>query len=225
MAATVNEKRFKLIPEMEGRQARWYARQRRSGGQLAGYRSRAAELAATLPDGAEVLEVAPGPGYQAVELARGGRVAVHGVDVSRTMVEIATEHAAAEGVTVAFRRGDAAALPHPDASFDLIVCQAAFKNFTEPVKALDEMHRVLRPGGAAIVEDLSADATDEGIEAEVAGMSLSRWNTLVTRATLHFLKRRAYGRASFAELAARSRFGAAEVTTEGISLMATLTRR
>jgi ubiquinone/menaquinone biosynthesis C-methylase UbiE len=207
---------------MEGRQAHWYARQRGSGAQLARYRERAAELAAGLPDGAAVLEGAPGPGYFAVDLARAGSFAVSGVDVSRTMVEIASGYAREQGVDVAFRQGDVAALPYPDASFDLVVCQAAFKNFTEPVTALDEIHRVLRPGGTAVIEDMSADATDEGIEAEVAGMSLSRWNTLVTRTVLHFLRRRAYGRTSFGEVAARSRFGAAEVSTEGISLVATL---
>lgn len=218
----VQEKRFKLLPEMEGRQARWYARQRRSGDQPAATRARAAELAAALPDGAEVLEVAPGPGYLAVELARDGRLTVHGVDVSRTMVEIATGHAAEQGVAVDFRRGDVVDLPFPDGSFDLVVTQAAFKNFTEPVRALDEIHRVLKPGGTAIVEDLSADATDAGIAAEVDAMALGRVGTFVTNAVLHLLRRRAYGRARFAALAARSRFGAAEIATAGITITVTL---
>jgi ubiquinone/menaquinone biosynthesis C-methylase UbiE len=220
----VQEKRFKLLPEMEGRQARWYARQRRSGGQPAANRARAAELAAALPDGAEVLEVAPGPGYLAVELARDGRLTVHGVDVSRTMVEIATEYAAEQRVAVDFRRGDVADLPFPDGSFDLVVTQAAFKNFTEPVRALDEIHRVLKPGGAAIVEDLSADATDADIAAEVDAMALNRVNTFLTNAALHVLRRRAYGRARFADAAARSRFGTAEIATAGITITVTLRR-
>jgi ubiquinone/menaquinone biosynthesis C-methylase UbiE len=218
----LREKRFKLIPEMEGRQARWYARQRRSGGQPAAYRARAAELAAALPDGAAVLEVAPGPGYLAVELARGGRVGVHGVDVSRTMVQIAAEHAAEQGVEADFRQGDVADLPFPDATFDLVVTQAAFKNFTAPVRALDEIHRVLKPGGTAIVEDMSADATDTDIAAEVDAMALNRVNTFVTNAALHVLRRRAYGRATFEALAERSRFGTAEITTAGITVTVTL---
>jgi ubiquinone/menaquinone biosynthesis C-methylase UbiE len=222
MAQNVQEKRRKLIPEMEGRQARRYARQRGSGNQPAGYRARAAELAAGLPDGAEVLEVAPGPGYLAVELARAGRFAVHGVDVSRTMVEIATEYAAEQGVALDFRHGDVAELPFPDGSFDLVVTQAAFKNFTEPVRALDEIHRVLKPGGTAIVEDLSADATHDDIAAEVDGMALGRAAALVTRGVLEFLRRRAYGREQFAALAARSRFGTAEIAHSGVSVTVTL---
>jgi ubiquinone/menaquinone biosynthesis C-methylase UbiE len=223
MAQQVRGKRFKIVPEMEGRQAHWYARQRRSGGQPAGYRARAAEVAATLPPGAAILEVAPGPGYFAVELARLG-FAVQGIDISRTMVEIATGHAAAEGVEVTFRQGDAAALPFPDATFDLVVCQAAFKNFTEPVASLDEFHRVLKPGGRAVVEDMSADATNDDVAREVAGMSLSGGNALLTRSTLRWLRRRAYGVAQFEELAGQTRFGAAEVRSEGIDLVATLTR-
>jgi ubiquinone/menaquinone biosynthesis C-methylase UbiE len=222
MPQAVRENRRKLIPEMEGRQARRYARQRGSGNQLAGYRTRAAELTAALPDGAEVLEVAPGPGYLAVELARDGRLAVHGVDVSRTMVEIATEYAAEQGAAVDFRRGDVADLPFPDGAFDLVVTQAAFKNFTAPVRALDEIHRVLKPGGTAIVEDLSADATHEDIATEVDGMALGRAAGLVTRGVLEFLRRRAYGREQFAALAARSRFGTAEIAGSGVGLTVTL---
>jgi len=167
--ADFTEKRFKLIPEMEGRQARWYARQRRSGGQLAGYRSRAAELAATLPDGAEVLEVAPGPGYQAVELARGGRVAVHGVDVSRTMVEIAAGYAAEQGVAVDFRHGDVADLPFPDGSFDLVLTQAAFKNFTAPVRAGDVLEIVcelVKVGTRSRVLELAVNVVARGLPSE-----------------------------------------------------------
>ena len=222
MARKVQERRRKLIPEMEGRQARWYARQRRSGAQPAAYRARAAELAAGLPDGADVLEVAPGPGYLAVELARTGRLTVHGADVSRTMVEIAREYAAEQGVAVDFRQADVAGLPYADDSFDLVVTQAAFKNFTAPVRALDEIHRVLRRGGTAVVEDLSAEATHADIAAEVDGMALSRPGTLVTRGVLEFLRRRAYGREQLAELAARSRFGTAEITTAGAAITATL---
>jgi ubiquinone/menaquinone biosynthesis C-methylase UbiE len=225
MTRTIRDRRFKLVPEMEGRQARWYAEQRGSGSQLAAYRARAAELSALLPDGGDVLEVAPGPGHLAVELARTGRLTVSGIDVSRTMVEIATGYAAAEGVDVAFRQGDVAELPYPDASFDLVVCQAAFKNFTRPVRALDEIHRVLRPGGTAVVEDMSADATNDAIGREVAGMRLGTANAVVTRSVLRLLRRRAYGRDGFAELARRSAFGAAEVRADGIGLVVTLTKR
>jgi hypothetical protein len=54
------QKRFKIVPEMEGAMARWYARQRGSASQIRTYRTQAALLTDGLPYGADVLEVAPG---------------------------------------------------------------------------------------------------------------------------------------------------------------------
>src|SRR5258708_4192449 len=116
----VNRRRH-LLPEMEGTTARWYARQRGTPSQIALFRQQAAELTAGLPKGADVLEVAPGPGYLAVEMARLGHVKVTGLDISRTMVEIAGENARAAGVAVDLRHGDATAMPFADESFDLVV--------------------------------------------------------------------------------------------------------
>src|SRR5262249_61918754 len=113
-------RRRHLLPEMEGMTARWYARQRGTPSQIAVFREQAAQLTAGLPDGADVLEVAPGPGYLAIEMARRGHFRVIGLDISRTMVEIARENAAAAGVAVDFSRGDATAMQFADGSFDLI---------------------------------------------------------------------------------------------------------
>src|SRR5438874_6526823 len=121
-------------PEMEGPIARWYARVRGSQSQLDAYRKQAFQLTAELRDGARVLEVAPGPGYLAIEMARPGRLQVTGLDISRTFVAIASENARRAGVTVDFRLGDVARMPFPTESFDLVVCQAAFKNFALPRK-------------------------------------------------------------------------------------------
>src|SRR5437016_14489177 len=112
---------------MEGFIARWYAQMRSSSAQLAAYRTQAAELTAGLPDGADVLEVAPGPGYLAIEIARLDRYRVTGLDISRTFVQIASDNAREAGVRVDFQHGDVERMPFADASFDLIVCQAAFK--------------------------------------------------------------------------------------------------
>src|SRR6516162_1900457 len=186
----MSRKRFKLVPEMDGWMARWYARQRATESQLAVVRKQATELAHGLPSGARVLEIAPGPGYLAIEIARLGRFEVTGLDISRTFVEIGRENARKACVTVDFRHGDAAVVPFEARSFDLVVCQAAFKNFTEPVCALDEMHRVLRPGGTAIIQDLSKDAANADIDREVSAMKLSRFNALATRLVLQTILRR-----------------------------------
>ncbi|WP_406040497.1 class I SAM-dependent methyltransferase [Micromonospora sp. NBC_00898] len=208
--------RRKLLPEMEGATARWYDRNRGSASQLAEYRRQAARLAEGLPAGATVLEVAPGPGYLAVELARRGPFRVTGLDVSRTFVELAGERARRAGVDVTFRHGDVHELPFGADTFDLVVCQAAFKNFTRPVRALDEMHRVLRPGGRAVIHDLRADVSREEIRREVARMGLGALSAFWTRAALRMLRRRAITGDRFARLAAECAFGGGEVDRDGL---------
>lgn len=217
-------RRFQL-PEMEGRMAHWYARQRGSASQLAKCRSEAARLTAGLPAGAAVLEVSPGPGYQAVEMASAAAVRVTGLDISRTMVKIAAETARRAGVDVEFRQGDVAAMPFAALSFDLIVCQAAFKNFRQPRAALNEMHRVLRPGGTAVIQDMNREAPGADIAREVRGMRLSRVNSFMTRLTLStMLRRRAYSAARFERLVAHTAFGSCETHTSGMTLEVRLTK-
>jgi ubiquinone/menaquinone biosynthesis C-methylase UbiE len=211
-------KGIKLIPEMEGPMARWYARQRGSGNQPAEYRRQAVELTAGLTAGASVLEVAPGPGYLSIEIARLGQFQVTGLDISRTFVEIGCAGARRAGVNVDFRHGDASDMPFDDGSFDLIVCQAAFKNFTQPVEALNEMYRVLRAGGTVVIQDMSSEAAAGDIADEVKRMALSPTNAFFTRSALAMLRRRAYSRAEFERLVGRSAFGTAEVRTEGIGI-------
>lgn len=205
-------------PEMEGVVARWYAGIRNSGKQVAEYRKQAARLTAGLPDGARILEVAPGPGYLAIEMARLGHFRVTGLDISRTFVEIATEKSAEAGVTADFRRGDVATMPFESGIFDLVVCQAAFKNFTQPGNALAEIYRVLRTGGTAVIDDMSNDASHSDIEAEVKKMELGAISSFMTKGTLEMLRRRAYSPATFESLVAKSPFQTCVIRTEGIGL-------
>jgi ubiquinone/menaquinone biosynthesis C-methylase UbiE len=216
---TMEKRRWRLKgPEMEGPIARWYARVRGSQSQIRAYRKQALELTAGLQDGAQVLEVAPGPGYLSIEMARLRRFHVTALDISHTFVEIASANAWQAGVDVDFRQGDAARMPFENDSFDLIVCQAAFKNFTLPQTALAEMHRVLRTGGTAVIQDMSRDATHADVEAEVKDMELGRLSSFMTKATLERLRNRAYSTAQFERLAKESPFQSCEITTAGIGL-------
>src|SRR4030088_1316115 len=122
-------------PEMEGPVARWYARVRGSKSQIEASRKQPLQLTSGLPAGARVLEVAPGPGYLAIEMARPGHLRVTGLDISRTFRQIAGEKARTAGVSVSLCHGDAARMPFEAESFDLVVCQSAFKNFTLPRSA------------------------------------------------------------------------------------------
>src|SRR6476659_8233374 len=111
---------------MEGMIAAWYAKN--TGKSIAEFRDLAKRIATQLRPGDRVLEIAPGPGYLAIELARLGSYRVTGLDVSRSFVRIASENAARADGEVDFREGDAAALPFAADVFDFIVCRAAFKN-------------------------------------------------------------------------------------------------
>ena len=223
---TTESKRWRFKgPEMEGPIARWYARVRGSQSQLEAYRKQASQLTAGLPQGARVLEVAPRPGYLAIEIARLGGFQVTGLDISRTFVEIAAENARQAGVVVEFRQGDVAEMPFANESFDLVVCQAAFKNFTLPRSALAEMHRILRSGGTAVIQDMSRDATHADIDREVKGMELGRISTFTTTATLEMLRRRAYSAAQFERLADQSPFHTCAISTEGIGLEVRLDKK
>src|ERR1700722_14822525 len=158
---------------MEGSIARWSDRTTRKD--MPEVRQLAARIAAMIPAGGSLLEVAPGPGFLSIELAKRG-LQVRAVDISKTFVEIARHNAAAEGVRARFQLGNAAALPIDDASVDFAVCRAAFKNFTEPVKALAEMRRVLRPGGTALLIDMRRDVKVEELKRYVDGLGVSLLN-------------------------------------------------
>jgi len=201
-------------PAMEGLIANWYARNTRSDTR---FRARADALATSLPAGARVLEVAPGPGYLSIELARRGDFRVSGLDISESFVRIARENARAEGLAIDFQHGNASQMPYPDASFDFVVCQAAFKNFTDPLGALDEIYRVLVPGGRALINDLRKEASLAEVDAEVKGMHLSRMSALWTRWTFRaFLLKNAYSQDALRQLVEQSRFGHGEVRRDGI---------
>ncbi len=204
---------------MEGPIARWYERNTRKG--MEDFRRDARRLGALLPDGGDVLEVAPGPGFLAVELARLGRFRVSGLDISRTFVELARGNARAAGVPVDFRVGNASAIPYADNSFDLLVCRAAFKNFTQPELALREMQRVLRPNGTGVVIDLRRDVPVSDIKRHIAHWGLSAWNRWFTLATFRLmLLKRAYTKVEFERMLAGVPFRKVEVRTEDIGMEA-----
>lgn len=86
------------------------------------------------------------------------------------------------------------------------------------------MHRVLRVGANAVIQDMSHEASHEDIEAEVKGMEVGRVATFTTKATLEMLKRRAYSVSQFERLVSESPFRTCAITTEGIGLEVRLTR-
>ena len=123
------------------------------------YRRMADDLAATIAGypSAAVLEIGPGPGVMATELARRvDDLRLTGVDIDPAMVERAASRARREGLgdRLSFVAGDVAALPFPDASFDLVTSSFSVHHWPDAAAGFAEIRRVLRPGGRAIVYDL-----------------------------------------------------------------------
>jgi SAM-dependent methyltransferase len=111
---------------------------------------RIARLLLGLAPGDVVLDVACGPANFSREFAPavGAEGLVVGIDASSTMLARGAADVEAAGLAnVALIRGDAAALPFRDGSFDGLCCFAALHLFADPFAALDEMRRVLGPGG------------------------------------------------------------------------------
>jgi SAM-dependent methyltransferase len=108
------------------------------------------------PDDA-VLDLACGPGSLSLQLAPYVRE-VTGLDLTPGMLEQARAAQANQGArNVRWVEGDAAEVPFPDASFDLVVSRAAFHHFETPAGVLSEMARVCRPGGHIAVSDVTPD--------------------------------------------------------------------
>ena len=202
---------------MEGSVARWYEKTTRRD--MDEFRKLAARLSCLLPRGGDVLEVAPGPGFLSDELARNANLRVTGLDISTTFVELARKNAAEAGVPATFREGSASQIPFADNSFDLLVCRAAFKNFAQPVQALQEMRRVLRPGATSLIIDLRRDVSMADINRYIAGLDLGLFSRWFTSLTFRFmLLRRAYTVPAFQRMLAGVGFASTRIDTNDIGM-------
>jgi SAM-dependent methyltransferase len=119
----------------------------------------AADVAGFAPAGGRVLEVGCGPGRLSNRLARLG-LDVTGLDLDPAMIERARANAGRSFHErgASFVVGDVASLPLPDASVDLVVSTLSMHHWNDPAAGLAEIHRVLRPGGRALVWDFRAGA-------------------------------------------------------------------
>jgi SAM-dependent methyltransferase len=158
-------------------------------------------------------EIAPRRG------ARHRRDLSQGLGISESFVQMASEYAKKESVKVHFIHGSAADIPLEEGFFDLVVCRAAFKNFTGPLKALNEMHRVMKPGGRAVVIDLRKDASWDEIVSYVDQLGLRRMSSWMTKIVFkHTLLKRAYTVKQMESLAAASDFKSSEIIRNPVGM-------
>jgi SAM-dependent methyltransferase len=113
----------------------------------AGYKRRVADLLDAQP-GWHLLEVGVGTGADALEVAARFQVSVAGADVSKAMIDEARRRGLADAVVA-----DAHALPFSPGEFDGAWADRTFQHLADPVAALQELVRVVRPGGRIVIAD------------------------------------------------------------------------
>ena len=100
--------------------------------------------------GEKILDIAAGTGTSSAAIAKKGAT-VTALDLSAGMLEVGrTRHPEIE-----FVLGDAEALPFPDDTFDAVTISFGLRNVNDPIQALAEMVRVLKPGGRVVVCEFS----------------------------------------------------------------------
>lgn len=116
-------------------------------------------LAASLTVGLDILDIASGEGYGSALLARSARSVV-GVDIAPDAVEHARRTYAPSGLE--FRLGSCTEIPLADASVDAVVSFETIEHLEEHERAMEEMDRVLRPGGFVIISSPNRVTYSEG---------------------------------------------------------------
>jgi len=115
-----------------------------------------------LQPGERVLDVGAGPGFLVAEMAEyvGPDGHVTGLDIADSMVALAQRRCAQEPIAsrTTIVKGDATALPFPDASFDVAVSTQVYEYVADITGALAELHRVLVPGGRVLILDTDWDS-------------------------------------------------------------------
>jgi len=128
----------------------------RLGGEYVRFAQRANE-ALSLPAGARVLEIGPGPGWAGIELAKIRRdLVITAVEPSADMRETAAKNAGAEGVgkALSYVSGVAENLSQfPDGSFDAVISRDSLHHWDDPSHAFAEIERVLKKAGGVFIVD------------------------------------------------------------------------
>ena len=127
-----------------------------SYGQDRRWKRRLVRLAHPSP-GIRALDLATGTGDIAFAMARAGAHVV-GLDITPRMIELAIQKAAPTDRLCAFIVGDMLDLPFPDRSFDVVTTGYGLRNVPDLTRAIDEIARVLVPGGLALSLDFNRPA-------------------------------------------------------------------
>ncbi len=129
--------------------------------------------AADLTAGMSVLDVRCGSGWSTALLAERARAAI-GIDPSPVAIAEAERR---HGEAASFHTGDLSRLPVADGELDAVVCFDAIERAADPEQALDELARVLRPGGLLIVATVNRGAYPPGNPLHVSELTAPELET------------------------------------------------
>jgi ubiquinone/menaquinone biosynthesis C-methylase UbiE len=110
--------------------------------------------------GESILDIGTGPGWLLVKLhQRSPRLRVVGLDASPSMVARAQKNMANVGLSdiIEIKEGEASRIPFADSFFDTVVSTGSLHHWKEPTDSLNEIYRVLKIGGNALMYDLVSD--------------------------------------------------------------------
>jgi ubiquinone biosynthesis O-methyltransferase len=110
-----------------------------------------------LKSGSKILEVGSGSGNFSVKLAK-MRYKVVGIDSSIEMLNLAKNKADKNGVSIEFKHMDATKLLFENESFDVVLSMAAFEFIPDSNKVMDEMMRILKPGGKIVIGTIHSNS-------------------------------------------------------------------
>jgi len=119
----------------------------------------------------DLLDVGTGPGWMLIKLYRQSpTLRVRGIDISPAMVAKAHANVHEDGLSgvIEIKEGDACTIPYGDAFFDVVVSTGSIHHWKEPVRALNEIYRVLKDGGYALMYDVVSD-TPQSVLKKAAG--------------------------------------------------------
>lgn len=108
-------------------------------------------------NGGVALEIGPGPGYLGLEwLSKTDGTSIRAVEISPNMIAVAQKNAAEYGLLprVEYRLGRAEEIPFDDGTFDAVFSNGSLHEWSDPLQAFHEVHRVLKHDGRYAITDL-----------------------------------------------------------------------